>query len=176
MQDIIIRGSLSQTRVPMVRKQACCYAPEHSNCFKSQHGVLPSNLDLVCFSQIRWNQVFQRPQYLMSRWAKTRRVFFIESPVIERGTNVLRISKLESGVLLVTPHISPEADRISVQQKLLSDFVFRQKINSFVSWYNSPMFLPYTSHLNPKFIVYDCMDELLGYGGEPSELMNLSVT
>ncbi len=37
--------------------------------------------DLVCFSHLRWDFVYQRPQHLMSRFAKQFRVFFIEEPV-----------------------------------------------------------------------------------------------
>ena len=45
---------------------------------------LRSNLhDIVCFSHLRWHFVFQRPQHLMSRFARERRVFFIEEPVYE---------------------------------------------------------------------------------------------
>ncbi len=31
--------------------------------------------DLICFSHLRWNFVFQRPQHLMTRIARERRVF-----------------------------------------------------------------------------------------------------
>ncbi|HYJ83423.1 MAG TPA: hypothetical protein VEW26_11370, partial [Allosphingosinicella sp.] len=35
---------------------------------------------LICFSHLRWNFVFQRPQHLMSRFAETGRVIFWEEP------------------------------------------------------------------------------------------------
>ena len=35
---------------------------------------------LICFSHLRWNFVFQRPQHLMSRFAEARRVIFWEEP------------------------------------------------------------------------------------------------
>ena len=40
--------------------------------------------DLVCFSHLRWNFVYQRPQHLMSRFARVRRVVFIEEPEFEQ--------------------------------------------------------------------------------------------
>jgi UDP-galactopyranose mutase len=153
----------------MIRKQACCYAPEHSQCFKTHIEELPPHLSLFCFSHIRWDLVFQRPQHLMSRWAKTRQVFFVEEPVIESGGNSLRVSRRE-GVTLLTPHIKPESDMVSAQRQLLSDFIHRHKIRSYISWYLSPMFLSCTSHLDPEFIVYDCMDELSGFAGAPAGL------
>ena len=36
--------------------------------------------DLVCFSHLRWDFVYQRPQHLLSRAAQSRRVFFVEEP------------------------------------------------------------------------------------------------
>jgi len=168
MKDIIIRGVHSDEKIHSVRKQACCYALEHSQRFRNHYEELPESLDLICFSHLRWDLVFQRPQHLMTRWAETRRIFFVEEPVIEQGPNFLRISKRENGVKLVTPYLNPDADRNEVQAKLLSDFIRRQKIRKYLCWYYSPMFLAYTSHLDPEFIVYDCMDELSGFAGAPS--------
>jgi glycosyltransferase involved in cell wall biosynthesis len=39
-------------------------------------GANSGPLDLVCFSHLRWNFVLQRPQHLLSRFARERRVFF----------------------------------------------------------------------------------------------------
>ena len=39
-------------------------------------------MDLICFSHLRWNFVYQRPQHLLSRFAKQRRVFYIEEPIL----------------------------------------------------------------------------------------------
>ncbi|WP_232373236.1 hypothetical protein [Pinibacter aurantiacus] len=38
-------------------------------------------MDIICFSHLRWNFVFQRPQHLLGRMAKQYRVFYIEEPV-----------------------------------------------------------------------------------------------
>ena len=42
--------------------------------------MLDKDGDLICFSHLRWGFVFQRPQHLMARFAKHRRVFFFEEP------------------------------------------------------------------------------------------------
>jgi len=41
--------------------------------------------DLVCLSHLRWDFVFQRPQHLMTRWAKHARVFYVEEPIEHEG-------------------------------------------------------------------------------------------
>jgi UDP-galactopyranose mutase len=156
-EDIIIRGAHQDDRVQSIRKQACCYAPDHSQRFRTKYEDLPRNLDLFCFSHVRWDNVVQRPQQLMSRWARTHRVFFVEQPVVKSGPDFLQISKKDNGVRLITPHLNPHADSIEVQKKLLSDFISRHKIGNYICAYMSPSFLPYTSQLDPEIIVYDCM-------------------
>src|SRR3981189_2918267 len=53
----------------------------------TQAGEAPVGaIDLVVFSHLRWDFVYQRPQHLLSRLARHRRVFFIEEPVHEDGT------------------------------------------------------------------------------------------
>jgi UDP-galactopyranose mutase len=173
MKDIIIRGIHPQEKTQSIRKQACCYALEHSQNFRTHNEALPQNIDLFCFSHNRWDLVFQRPHHLMSRWAKTRRVFFVEEPIIEPGPNFLRILKRDNGVKLITPHLNPQADRNDIQAKLLSDFISRQKIRNFISWYTSPRFLQYTSHLDAQIVVYDCMRDLSRLTDASSEIQQI---
>src|SRR4051812_18411656 len=48
--------------------------------------------DLVCLSHLRWDFVHQRPQHLLSRCAKARRVFFVEEPMFDDGPARLHVS------------------------------------------------------------------------------------
>jgi UDP-galactopyranose mutase len=60
-----------------------------------------------------------------------------------------------------------EAER----QKLLINSLFTaKKIDYFVAWYYTPMALKISNHLQPKAIVYDCMDELSAFKFAPAEL------
>src|SRR4051812_44086245 len=68
-------------------------------------GRLP---DLLCLSHLRWNFVFQRPQHLMSRFARERRVFFFEEPVWGPGPTRLEVHRTPEGVYLAVPHIAVE--------------------------------------------------------------------
>lgn len=72
--------------------------------------------DLVCLSHLRWNFVYQRPQHLLSRCAKNRRVFFVEEPVFSAGTDWrLDVSIHESGVWVIVPHLSEEISEETAQ-------------------------------------------------------------
>ena len=45
-----------------------------------------------------------------------------------------------------------------------------QRIGTHVLWYYTPMALPFTRHLKPLAVVYDCMDELSAFAGAPPAL------
>src|SRR4029450_9424473 len=49
--------------------------------------------DLVCFSHLRWSWVYQRPQHLMSRAARDRRVFVFEEPTDGAPRPALDVSR-----------------------------------------------------------------------------------
>lgn len=131
---------------------------------------IPAEFDLLVFAHIRWNLVFQRPQHLMTRWAKERRVVYIEEPVFG-ATNGLEISKTSSGVSIITPQIaSEEPDPASIHRYLLDEFFENANIREYLFWYLTPMALEFTKHLHPALTVYDCMDELSGFAGAPQGL------
>ena len=36
---------------------------------------------MICFSHLRWDFVYQRPQHILTRLSKTMKIFYIEEPV-----------------------------------------------------------------------------------------------
>ena len=130
-----------------------------------------SGLDLLCLSHLRWDSVFQRPQHLMSRCARERRVFFVEEPVAAEADRV-DVHRSPEGVMVVVPRLAqpgaPDAD--ARLQELLDLTLEAHGVEHFVAWYYTPMALAFTSHLEPAGVVYDCMDELSAFAGAPREL------
>jgi len=129
---------------------------------------------LLCFSHLRWNFVYQRPQHLLSRAASDYKVVFFEEPLVEdRLYAELAIHVDVSGVTVVTPllprGLSAEQS-ISAQKSLLDGLLARQPKAPLVCWYYSPMMLAFSAHLEPDLCVYDCMDELSGFRGAPPAL------
>src|SRR5690349_16935138 len=100
---------------------------------------------LICFSHLRWDFVFQRPQHLMSRFAKAMPVMFWEEPV-EVGRKETAFLKVREaldapGVRVVTPHLPEglsEADRDSTLTRLLAAFAAGRP-GPLITWYYTPM-------------------------------------
>jgi len=126
--------------------------------------------DLVCFSHLRWNFVYQRPQHLLSRFAAQRRVFYVEEPMFIEGKSHLKHSRGNSSVDLVVPHLQHGDDAAETLKTLIDDFFQENQIHTYAVWYYTPMQLPWTKHLKPAAVVYDCMDELSAFKGAPPEL------
>ena len=135
--------------------------------------------DVVCLSHLRWDFVYQRPQHLMSRFARHRRVFFFEEPIWdERGDGPprLEVGERPEGVRVAVPHLpaglSPEAAE-EAQRGLLLELLADHDVADYVLWYYTPMALGYSSGLAPAAVVYDCMDELSLFRGAPPALLEL---
>lgn len=130
---------------------------------------------LICFSHLRWDFVFQRPQHLMTRFAQDgRRVIFWEEPV----TGIDPVPALDvrpcpqSGVLVATP-VLPDglsgAEREAAQRRLLDNLLAAHP-GDLIRWYYTPMMLGFSGHLDAACTVYDCMDELANFKFAPPEL------
>ena len=130
--------------------------------------------DLVCLSHLRWDFVYQRPQHLLSRCAKERRVFFVEEPTFDDGPARLDLSPRDCGVLVAVPRLPRSlegSDALeSVQREMINRLFAEQEITDHVLWYYTPMAMSWTRHLRPVATIYDCMDELSAFKGAPPAL------
>ena len=133
---------------------------------------------LLCFSHLRWNFVFQRPQHLMSRFTADRRVIYWEEPeaALPDCDPALGVRTCaETGVIVVTPSIPEtldEAARETALKRLLDGFLAGEQ-GPFVRWYYTPMMLPFSRHVPAAATVYDCMDELANFRFAPPQLLDL---
>lgn len=131
--------------------------------------------DLICLSHLRWNFVFQRPQHLMSRFARNRRVFFIEEPVLDStGPRLVESICSRTGVVVAVPHLPCLEDPNRALEALLLDFSERHAIRNPVLWFYTPMALEFIPpSMQSSAVVYDCMDELSLFRGAPPRLQQL---
>jgi glycosyltransferase involved in cell wall biosynthesis len=134
----------------------------------------PRKPDLICFSHLRWDFVYQRPQHLLKRSARDRRVFFVEEPIFDNGSLRLHVSERENNLKVVVPHLPQGLKSEIAKTALLHDMVQRllteNSIHQYIAWYYTPMALDFTRHLKPQAVIYDCMDELSAFKNAPERL------
>lgn len=136
----------------------------------------PARPLLVCFSHLRWDFVFQRPQHLMSRFARTHNVHVWEEPVFGPATTTPRVEsrQVAANLTVATPHLVEGMAEDAVDAALcalLDDYLGTDRPE--VAWYYTPMMLPFSRHLDPACTVYDCMDELANFRFAPAKLLEL---
>ena len=130
-------------------------------------------MDLVCFSHLRWNFVFQRPQHLLTRFAKEMRVFFVEEPIYDDGPEYCEVTTGDDNVWVVIPHLQgglSELDANAKRKEQLDKLFTDMQISNYIFWYYTPMSLSFSDHFNPRLTIYDCMDELSAFKGAPAGL------
>jgi glycosyltransferase involved in cell wall biosynthesis len=129
--------------------------------------------DVLCFSHLRWDFVYQRPQHLLSRFARDRKVFFIEEPFEHEGADELRMSEREGRLTVVVPYLSSSGELPADQRvrAMIHPFVEKAGLENYINWFYSPMMVEWADGLEPLAVVYDCMDELSAFRGAPPELV-----
>ncbi|MDB4973184.1 MAG: hypothetical protein JWN48_1525 [Myxococcaceae bacterium] len=130
--------------------------------------------DLVCFSHLRWNFVFQRPNHLMSRFARHARVFYVEEPLFDAERPHIEQEQVGPKLTRLVPHLpsglSPQ-ENIEALQTALSGLCRELQIEHPILWFYTPLMLPWAEPLKRSLVVYDCMDELSNFHFAPPELI-----
>ncbi|WP_031196775.1 glycosyltransferase family 1 protein [Mesorhizobium sp. L103C131B0] len=132
---------------------------------------------LLCFSHLRWNFVFQRPQHILTHASQYYDVFFVEDPILTEETTCYRkCHTVAGGITVVVPHIprhfnGPQITR--AQRELVDGLVDGLERAPALLWYYTPMALPFSRHLSAELCIYDNMDELSSFRGAPPRMMAL---
>ncbi len=136
-----------------------------------------SDTALICFSHLRWDFVFQRPQHIMSRLAKFAPVHFWEEPCTTDDAKqpLLDIRKCpQTGVTLIRPLLPLDFDATKTNEflrEMLDGYVENIGARHLIKWYYTPMMLPFSERIAASCTVYDCMDELANFRFAPPKLI-----
>ncbi len=134
-------------------------------------------LPLVVFSHLRWDFVYQRPQHLLSRLAAMGRpVLFVEEPVQGNATPYFERFAPRAGIEVLRPHTPSRAPGFADEQlpyiaELLVDYLIDFGIDEYDAWFYTPLALPLLDELDPRLVVYDCMDELASFRNSPPQML-----
>ena len=133
---------------------------------------------LICFSHLRWDFVFQRPQHLMNRFAREMSVIYWEEPleIGPKETAYLKVREAQDapGLHVAVPHLPqgmPEDAREATLARLL-DAHLASRRGPLIAWYYTPMMLLFSRHITPDLTVYDAMDELSKFKFAPEHLLS----
>jgi len=155
---------------------------------------LPASYDIVVHSHLRWDGVWQRPQQILSRLARTHRLCFVEEPIFrppadaplsaeewswwDRMGGALDVRRDSENLTVVRaclppqeealPSVSPENRRLNFE--LVRDFLQENRFTDVLRWHYAPMAIYLRETCPFRAVIYDCMDELSAFKGAPPEL------
>ncbi|RQP09549.1 MAG: glycosyltransferase family 1 protein [Chryseobacterium sp.] len=131
-------------------------------------------MELVCFTHLPWDFVYQRPQHLLSRFAKQYRVYYFEEPRDTEEDDHFAAGITKENIAVVKLFLAKkEGDRNARLTHLVHNAFKYLGIQDYICWYYTPMALQFTRTLTPRSVVYDCMDELSQFRFAPAELLSL---
>ncbi|HET7457749.1 MAG TPA: glycosyltransferase [Gemmatimonadaceae bacterium] len=138
---------------------------------------------LIVQSHLRWDFVWQRPQQILSRMARTRRVLFVEEPILldDVRSERLEITQPAPNVYRAVPrlpsYLRDDYDRAItdirtlVQRAIGKGGPLDGMFVGAVQWFYTPMPAPaMLGAFNERGVVYDCMDELAQFRFAPTDL------
>src|SRR5579859_870949 len=142
--------------------------------------------DLICFSHLRWDFVWQRPQHLLSRLATDYRVLFVEEPIASAVISEPRLevkqyqyAAAEVTVARLLYPLSPErwighGDPLTQEtyNRLLREYLHAEHYRDPILWLYTPMALDFAKTIPHSLLVVDVMDQLAAFKGAPVELIN----
>jgi glycosyltransferase involved in cell wall biosynthesis len=132
--------------------------------------------DLVVFSHLRWVFVWQRPQHLISRLARTRRTWFVEEPEpadVREPTLCSEEHGRVTRVWLEVPvvehrHVDFGDPDAACYGEALRALIGTQRGRA--AWLYTPMAFDLAAALEPEVLAYDVMDDLASFRGAPAAL------
>ena len=141
---------------------------------------------LVCFSHLRWDWVWQRPQHLFSRFARRNNlpIYVVEEPEFlpGDGTSDLRVVA-QHGVTVITPLLPASVEPAwgyndttnpeirALLAPLFAELGLLGRGSDVIAWYYTPMAVGAEPvGFDPALVVFDAMDELASFRGAPLAL------
>src|SRR5918993_5740935 len=132
--------------------------------------------DLMVFSHLRWNWVWQRPQHIVSRLAERfDRTIFVEEPEAVpsakrpqlRSEVCGRVERLWLEVPGPTGHCDFDDVRANDYGRMIAE---RFGTTPSIAWLYTPIALPLAEAMAPEVLVFDVMDDLAAFAHAAPQL------
>jgi glycosyltransferase involved in cell wall biosynthesis len=142
---------------------------------KGHNMPLPANI--IVFSHLRWDFVYQRPQHLLTRFAADFKITLIEEPIFDSHSGAYyAVSKRDGNITIMVPHLPQGLNQehiIQFQKDLLDQYMVNKAMSDYAFWYYTPMALEFSRKHTPELVIFDCMDELSAFKFAPASLKAL---
>lgn len=125
--------------------------------------------DIIVFSHLRWEFVWQRPQHILSRLGKNRKILFVEEPFIAKPTKRIVTVTRYQNIYVVRPHIPIET--YSHYYHFINNLANKISLKKPILWFYTPIFVHLIDYIDHQLVVYDCMDELSAFNNPPAGLV-----
>lgn len=151
-------------------------APDRPVELLAEAGHRPVRFPLIVVSHLRWGFVFQRPQHLLTRLVSDFDVYFIEEPVFVDDTPRLHRTGRFGQVEVLTPQTRERTagfsdEQLAAMKPLIAQFMAERGISEPLVWLYTPMALPLVADMEPRAVIYDCMDDLASFKFAPPQLV-----
>jgi glycosyltransferase involved in cell wall biosynthesis len=143
--------------------------------FKSvslQSNAFTHEYDLIVFCHLRWEFVFQRPQHIMQRLGKDRKILFVEEPIDfnENNRGSVNEIKVNKNITVIQPRVNWE-NYVQEVAPIIKKYVRQKQITTPLLWFYSAHVADMMDEISHRGVVYDCMDELAAFKNAPQSLV-----
>ncbi|MCU1405185.1 MAG: hypothetical protein JWQ43_1488 [Glaciihabitans sp.] len=139
--------------------------------------------EIIVFSHLRWDWVWQRPQQIISRLPQfmNARIWFVEEPMASAGDDIrhnVLVTEDVGPVTRVWLKIADPGHHVGFSDEVLAQYAAQlpQLIGSRererIVWLYTPLAIDVANKLSPSVLVYDVMDDLASFDGAASELVS----
>jgi hypothetical protein len=114
--------------------------------------------DVVCLSHLPWAFGLERPHQVMRRFARDRRVFFVEEPGVEGDALRTGMRTVEPNVHVVSLQLPADASAVDIEvarRRCMASLA--GDIDRPLLWVYAPSWMPAARDLDPSLLVYDCV-------------------
>jgi glycosyltransferase involved in cell wall biosynthesis len=125
--------------------------------------------NLLVFSHLSWDYVWQRPQHIVSRLARDRRVWFVEEPDVSPDGRTRTVVREQGGVTVVRVDVPAEPYVFGGTVDQVYERVLRElgAADGDLAWLYTPLAGRLAAAFAPRLLVYDVMDDLAAFKDAP---------
>lgn len=128
-------------------------------------------MNIICFSDIRWDFLKHRHQHILERLPKDWNILFFQPSNLFRNSNMTKCSKIPDNIIVVTIPTLPYFDKNSFLRKINDKFIVfwskyyakKYNFNDSILLFYEPRFVSVIGQLNERLVWYEIVDDRLQF-------------